>query len=543
MLILIGIVYFLIFILPNSKGADAPDMVSIFEPDEGIQYGHPLRMLSGGDTFKDSLRKFIFYQHYYYGYPFYITSIATALLPVRLVTGGFENTTLNMLWMRQMVSVLPMILAALILVYLQTRFKKWFASIATFIFLLTVPAVFENSMWWHPDSLTVLFIVLTFFFLDRDDLSFGTNFYLAAVACGLATATKLLGLFFFLAIPIYILMGLSQKKVDTKAALRSAVFFVLLMLLTFVVSNPFLLESGNRSFAFDIQVNQAESMSSGWSVYYAGGPTAWYPMIKEYYGSFLFIALAFLVAGLCIWKNHRRLLNTLILAWTIPYLLYVLFVIVIKPHHFLLGTLLPLYSSLAAVFIVLPLPNFSQGRESWFRAQIPRLLTTIVVVAVIGSQFVHNISLDFELYFETVNKETDNEIIGFYHELEEDYLYRLPEERKFNVLRDIRAYFPRSDRWAVSVRSRPITYEVVRDDNAHIIMIWNQRAMDYTAPDTLENAIDREFMEQVFDFYTDVRAASEDHREALKGYILLRKTGCCSAFIMDNIYEQYFPRE
>jgi len=47
-----------------------------------------------------------------------------------------------------------------------------------------------------------LFVVFVFFFLDRDELKFGINFRLAALACGLAVATKVLGLFFFATIPV-----------------------------------------------------------------------------------------------------------------------------------------------------------------------------------------------------------------------------------------------------------------------------------------------------------------------------------------------------
>ncbi len=212
-LLLLGLAYFALFLVPNSKGARDGDMVSIFEPDEGVQFAHPLRMISGGDSYKDVIRKFFFYQHYYYGFPFYVASVALVLLPIKLLH-GLGDVPLQMLWLRQMISVLPMILAVLVLVYTQTRFKKWIASIALFVFLLTIPAVFENSTWWHPDSLTVLFIALTFLFLDLDELRFGKFFYLAAAACGMATATKLLGLFFFIAIPVYILLGLRAHKTE-----------------------------------------------------------------------------------------------------------------------------------------------------------------------------------------------------------------------------------------------------------------------------------------------------------------------------------------
>lgn len=533
-LLLIGLAYFLVLFWPNSQGARDPDMISVFEPDEGVQYGHPLRMLSGGSTFKDSLRKFIFYQHYYYGFPFYLTSVALALLPIKLIQ-GLENTALNMLWMRQMVSVLPMILSVLILVYLQTRFKRWLTSIALFVFLLTIPAIFENSTWWHPDSLTMLFIALTFFFLDRDDLRFGANFFLAAVACGLAVATKLLGLFFFLAIPIYILIGLRQKKIALRIATRNALLFVLLMTAAFIVANPFLLESANRQFAIDIQTKQASAMSAGWNVFYDRGPLAWYPMIKEYYGNLATIFLAFLVCALCIWKDHKRLLNILILAWAIPFLIYVMAVIVIKPHHFLIPAFLPLYSSLAGVFIVLPPPEFNWKKPRITLQQLPSLLTTLLVSLILGIQFYHNITWSIDHYWHTVNKEKENAQIQFYEQLSEQYLVHLPDDLKINVFRDARAYFPRSDQRYVIARTRPVTYEIIQKDNIDLIIMWNQRIRDYTAPGTLENAINPETMKQVIEFYGDIGNQSVD------GYTMIYETECCSALIKDDLYHEYFP--
>jgi hypothetical protein len=533
-LLLLGFAYFLVLFWPNSQGARDPDMITIFEPDESIQYGHPIRMLSGGHTFKDTLRKFIFYQHYYYGFPFYLVSVALALLPIKLVT-GLENTALNMMWMRQMVSVLPMVLAVLVLVYLQTRFKRWVASIALFIFLLTIPAVFENSTWWHPDSLTMLFIALTFFFLDRDDLRFGVNFYFAAVACGLAVATKLLGLFFFLAIPIYILIGLNQRRLRTATALRAGVMFVSLMAVSFVLANPFLLEPANRQFAIDIQTKQAAAMSAGWNVYYSQGPLAWYPMISEFYGSLGFICLALLVSVLCIVKNHKRLLNILILAWTIPFFTYVMAVIVIKPHHFLIPVFLPLFSSLAAVFIVLPPPEINWKNPRITRSQIPALLITLLVAFLLASQFYYNLTWSIDHYAHSVNKEKENAQIEFYEQLEQEYLTRLPEGQKLTVFRDARAYFPRSKNRYVITRTRPVTYEVIQKERIDLIIMWNQRIRDYTAPGILENAIDPEFMQQVIKFYKDLDTQSAD------GFQLISQAECCSAWIKTGLQQQYFP--
>ena len=196
LLLAIGAIYFVAFIFPNATGAKTYSMVSVFSPDEHIQYPTPLYMLSGG-SLRHALHKFILYGDYSYGFPFYGSS-ALVLLPLKLMNAlNSQNVQLALLLLRQLISVLPMILAILLMVYTQTKFRSSLTSIVTFIFLLLIAAVVENDLWWHADSLTVLFVVLVFFFLDRDELKFGINFQLAAVACGLATGTKVLGLFFF----------------------------------------------------------------------------------------------------------------------------------------------------------------------------------------------------------------------------------------------------------------------------------------------------------------------------------------------------------
>ena len=119
-LLFLGAVYFFLFWPINSLGARDQIMISIFEPDEFAQYSHPLRMLDQpGKTLNQSIYRFTAYQHYYYGYPFYFYS-AVALLPLKFIS-GLGNTAYNMLFLRQLVSVLPMIAAVMLLVYLQTR--------------------------------------------------------------------------------------------------------------------------------------------------------------------------------------------------------------------------------------------------------------------------------------------------------------------------------------------------------------------------------------------------------------------------------------
>ncbi len=154
--------------------------------DEYVTYPNVVRILTPGKTFFETRANLFLYEDYHYGYPFYAMS-ALALLPVRLLFGldWTQHMQLNLLILRQVINVLPMILSAGLLVYLQTRFHSPWKSLALFAFLLSIRGVVRNHIWWwHPDALTVLLVVLTLFFLDRDRLRFGRNFYFAAVACG-----------------------------------------------------------------------------------------------------------------------------------------------------------------------------------------------------------------------------------------------------------------------------------------------------------------------------------------------------------------------
>src|ERR1051325_4169431 len=221
-ILIISSACFILFIFPNNTGAKDQMMISIFEGDEFAQYGVVLKMFNPYPELKDTILNFIAYRHYYYGSPFYFSS-AFSLLPVKLVQNIHKTTQLNMLLLRQLISVLPMLGALVTLTYTQTRFKSFAKSVGLFIFLLAVSAVVENNLWWHADALAIFFVSLTIFFLDRDDLRFGSNFYLAAVSTGLATGTKVIGLFFFLAIPVYLLVGVSRGLLTWRTAfLRGA---------------------------------------------------------------------------------------------------------------------------------------------------------------------------------------------------------------------------------------------------------------------------------------------------------------------------------
>ena len=178
-----------------------------------------------------------------------------------------------------------------------------------------------NNLWWHTDSLGVLFMVLVFFFLDRDDLRFGRNFFLAAAACGLSTGIKYFGLYFFLAIPIYLMWGLITHRLAWKRTILYAGLFVLVMAAALVASNPLLLLPQERAEIIATQTLQFHQITYGMLLRDTQPLFTWnnYPdVFRTFYGELLFILLALggLVYGLV--KSQRRWLEALFLAWILP---------------------------------------------------------------------------------------------------------------------------------------------------------------------------------------------------------------------------------
>ncbi len=69
-LIVLSLAILAVNIPANFKGAQNPEMLSIFESDEFAQYPYALHMLAPGATLFASIHNFAVYGHYYYGYPF-----------------------------------------------------------------------------------------------------------------------------------------------------------------------------------------------------------------------------------------------------------------------------------------------------------------------------------------------------------------------------------------------------------------------------------------------------------------------------------------
>ena len=514
-----GILYFILFIFPNATGARTVAMLQVFQVDEYAQFPNVIHMLTPGGSLIESLRNFIIYLHYFYGYIFYFVS-ALVLLPLRFGMGSrwADNVTLLVTCLRQGVSVLPALASIYVLTYLQTGFRSWLRSSAIFLLLLSVPALVNNNLWWHPDSLGLLLVVLIFFFLDRDQLRFKRHFFIAAALCGAAVGTKYLGVFFVFAVPLYLLLGIFQKKMGWRRACLLALAFVLVMAACVVVTNPLLLMPQERAALIQYQMLQYQQTMGGIIVrntqpFFENGQ---YPpgMVTGYgFGLFALLAIFGLAAGLLRPATRTRAL--LMLVFMLP-LSYTIINAATRRDHYWLPVFIPLISCLVFLF-----PESAQEPPGWTKnARSPSWLQPLrrglpwLVLAFILVQFLFFIRTDLGFYFDTLNRENTSPSLAFNQKLN-TLLANLPrQDKKYVAYRDWHIYFPDSPSWQAEMTWDITTEHFIRELNPVMILFEQDNLTLYNDPQAQQNAVNPEDMKLARELY---QAAANNR---LEGYQL-----------------------
>ncbi len=515
---ILNIAVFLAFIPSNLAASKNIAMITIFEPDEGVPLPYLLNMIQPAQSIKDALIHFAFYKYYFYGFPYFAYS-ALLLIPLQ-AAGKLADLTLTMAVLRQMVSVLPMLLAIDLLVYLQTRFKNY-KAIVLFFLLASLPAVVQNNLWWHPDGMAILSAMLTIFFLDKDELRFGKHFYLAAMACGFSAGTKGTGFYFFLTVFVYLLTGLIRKKAQPGKLILVACGFLAVMGGSYLLANPTLIFAGVRKDYFQVMSEQAKLLTQGYAIAYPKGPGAVLPQVKKDYAA---IPVLIGVLGLNIWgmfKGKKQLLNTIVFTWFLPTTILVFFLIHYK-YQYWLPVALPFYST-----AIQALPDRIDVKETHKAA----LLVSILCAAVLLFQTLSNVRRDIGIYAGELTREENSAAMQFSHEVE-NILAPLPAERTVHILSDVRIYLPPREQWYSEAGFELPDYDFITQNNFDVLLIMQQRVYDYLNENI--SGLDQAEFAKNQTFYKDARAGN------VKGYHLVYKDEFGLIFIRDDLYREYW---
>jgi hypothetical protein len=520
-LVLISIVVFALFCIPNSKGSENRAMVGIFEPDEAAIYDVIARMSRPATNLQQGLQQFINYDFYHYGFPFF--GLSGALAWGLRAMGQFENTPLLMLVLRQFVSVLPMLAGLLILVWLQDGFKTW-RSLALYLLLLLVPAVSFNGTWLHPDGLVIFLSALVIFFLVQDKLRFGKHFYWAAAFCGVLTAAKLVGVYFFLTILSLLLWGLHSKRLNLKQAVLKSLAFLAIMGLAFVLSNPFLFCFPSLKLYLYTLRAEFQGISSGYGLVYETGLSAALPWLTEAYGQLYFLCLALIGLITGAFRGPKKLTFAIILTWSIP-----LSVMLLTGTHFKyqywLPVGLPLISSLA---IFLPGWGNPSSDVSKSSLTFPRWMQTGALALVILQTLLFSFQ-DAHYLIGRTQRARNNPAIASFQQVEK--LLNKLDQRPLHIYYDYRLYFPDQADISSETSFEMLQQGYIDEGNFDLLYIQKQRIRDYMNLDASGINPDQLSASRVFYYKLDT--------DNLPGYLLIYEDPVAKLFVRESLCSQF----
>lgn len=512
LLALISMIMLAVFYFPNVRASENVPMVQIFEPDEAAPFYNVIKMISPSESLKSSIIQFIFYKYYYYGFPHFALS-AVALLPLKWAN-QLENIPLVFLTLRQIISLIPILLGLLILVYLQDGFRTY-RSIALYLFLLAIPAVVRNNFWWHPDGLVVLFSSLVLLLLWKDNLRFGWRYLLAAVINGILVATKIVGLYFFLTIGLALVLGVVLNKISLRKSIVLGAAYIGIMAVTFIFANPLLFWEGGRNAYFTTFIKQIDLLDQGYGIVYEKGLAAAWSIAKNYYGWAIFILTVLALAIWGILKSSQKYLCALILAWFIPLTISLIFFTHFKFQYWL-PVALPLISCVA---LILP-EKLDFNKRKWRNVSIQ-----FALILLTSAQFVQFLYQDAHTYSARLHRAENNAEIAFYNTAVEQIGSITNGELR--VYYDYRLYLPATGGWTVETTYELLDYNYIQSVNFDVLLLYEQRIRDYINPNV--TGIDPEKFAQSLTFYTDA------YNGTVEGYQLLYRDEVALIYMKDAL--------
>ena len=396
-MVLVMVVYFCAFIPANSTGWTGPAAAFSSGVDEDIQYPIVVDTLTLRETFSSTVYHMIANESDVYGHQ-YITLEALILLPSRIIFGADfgSQVQLNLFLLRQFICVFFTALSIFLMVYLITKFTNLLVSTGLFVFMLTIPGIVKfNTRFLHPDAVVLYLIVLTFYFLQKDDFRFKRYFFFAAATSSMAIGIKLWGVFFVFPVALYLLLGLTRKKIKLKRAFLLGVGFLMIMVIAVVVTNPSLLIPSVFKLQVGGIVGQISNRTVGYAdptnsgIYTKDFPT-WMKAFEEFYLQEYYFFFCYLALGIYAFVGQRRLLAQMLLAWCVPLALFLIYFIAAKSYWWMMELFIPLYP---APFLLLSLTSEKENSTVSGFLQKTKLSTLVWVVVLLAcsGQFVINL--------------------------------------------------------------------------------------------------------------------------------------------------------
>jgi hypothetical protein len=259
--------------------------------------------------------------------------------------------------------------------------KNIFEKILALLFVIAMPGIWVNAMWFHPDYMMTAFLMASMYMLFRSNEIGDRYYWLSVLFWGIAVAVKVQAITFAPVLIWSVLIMIRNKSGSEHFVQILAASFVSIVII-FVILNPYVIHPKGANAWFQVFVSNIESNASNHGRF---GDLSLLFKIKNaielfYVPMVLFIVLLLLslIALYKEWKSKKLRLSGMAAAYILPNIIYLLFFVNKAWNHYFLPVFM--MSPLIFSFGIQLLRDRYSLNIIWLRATFIMLVATQVVV-------------------------------------------------------------------------------------------------------------------------------------------------------------------
>ena len=342
--------------------------------DEYAFHGSLLRVYEGLVSF--DIKKIFSHGFYSYGSSFFILN-GIAASPWLDVT----DSSLSIIVPR-LITTLFMGVSLLILTKLLEQFhSNIFEKILALLFVVMMPGIWVNAMWFHPDYMMTAFLMASMYMLFKSKIIGDRFYWFSVLFWGISVAVKIQAIT-FAPVLIWSISILIRNNTLSEKYFKIFIASFVSIIIIFIILNPYVIHPKGANAWFQVFISNIESNASNHGIF---GDLSLLFKIKNaielfYVPMVLFIVLLLLslIALYKEWKSKQLRLSGMAAAYILPNIIYLLFFVNKAWNHYYLPVFM--MSPLIFSFGIQLLRDRYSLNIIWLRATFIMLVATQVVV-------------------------------------------------------------------------------------------------------------------------------------------------------------------
>ena len=342
--------------------------------DEYAFHGSLLRVYEGLVSF--DIKKLFSHGFYSYGSAFFILN-GIAASPWLDVTDSSMSIIVP-----RLITTLFMGVSLLILTKLLEQFhSNIFEKILALLFVVMMPGIWVNAMWFHPDYMMTAFLMASMYMLFKSKIIGDRFYWFSVLFWGISVAVKIQAIT-FAPVLIWSISILIRNNTLSEKYFKIFIASFVSIIIIFIILNPYVIHPKGANAWFQVFISNIESNDSNHGIF--GDLSLLFKIknaIELFYVPMVLFTVLLLLSLIALykeWKSKQLRLSGMAAAYILPNIIYLLFFVNKAWNHYFLPVFM--MSPLIFSFGIQLLRDRYSLNIIWLRATFIMLVATQVVV-------------------------------------------------------------------------------------------------------------------------------------------------------------------